>query len=184
MGGMVAQEFAINYPDRILSLTSLISTPAVLDPTTMQYSSGLPTIEQRAMDVLIEMSMAQPTSRQEELENFLKLARMLTGSGYEPLDEEAALRVRNLELDRAADMSKSDNHSRAITASQDRVQRLGAVAVPTLVIHGTEDPMFPLPHGEATAKAVPGAKLVVVGGMGHTPPRTKDFAVMLLEHTA
>ena len=149
----------------------------------MQYSSDLPGIEQRAIDVLIEMAMSPATNRDEEIAQFLRLAHMLTGKDYEPLDEVAAARVRNLELDRAVDMSKTDNHSRAIISSQDRTERLGSVTVPTLVIHGSVDPMFPLPHGEATAKAVPGATLVVVEGMGHTPPRTKDFARMLLEHT-
>ena len=183
MGGMVAQEITLNHPDRVLTLTSVISSPSGFDVETMGYTGGLPMMEDRAMEHLMEVAMEEPPSTPEEhVAAFIKLARLMTGS-LEPLDEEEAAATKLLELERAVDLDKAMNHNLAMMRSGDRVARLASVAVPTLVIHGDEDPVLPKEHGIATAEAIPGAKLVLVHGLGHTPPPKAQFAKLIVEHT-
>lgn len=111
--------------------------------------------------------------------------RALSGSG-EPFDE-AAIRAREERVQsRARNPDAAQNHALAVGASPDRFEPLRKLSVPTLVIHGSEDPILPLPHGRATAEAIPRAKLLVIEGMGHDLPEhaRKQIARAILEHTA
>lgn len=157
MGGMVAQTLAIRHPDRVLSLTSIMSTasPAIGPPTPA------------ATAVLF----APPaTSREQAIERNLATYRVIGSPGY-PLDEAWQRRVAGESYDRAYDPLGVARQLLAIHASGDRTPGLAGLRVPTLVVHGEADPLVQVAGGTATAAAVPGAELIVLPGMGHNLPR-------------
>jgi len=158
MGGMIAQTAAIEHPRRVRSLTSIMSTTG--DP-----SVGRPT--QRALEALLSPPAA---TRSEAIERTVSIVRVIGSPGFE-LDE-ADLRWRTgLAYDRADDPVGVGRQLVAIAASGDRTAALRAVSVPTLVLHGADDPLVDVSGGRATAGAIPGAELVVFEGMGHHLPR-------------
>jgi pimeloyl-ACP methyl ester carboxylesterase len=153
MGGMIAQLIALNYPDRVLTLTSMCSSPGVFDPE-------LPPIP----DEIIALGMAPlPESRAERVEHLVEFYRAL--SGTTPFDEQ---RNRNLiETDMDRGFNPTPAHALVTLSAPSRREALGHLDLPVLVIHGDADPLFPYEHGVATAKAVPGARLVTVSEAGH-----------------
>ncbi len=158
MGGMIAQIVAIEHPERVRSLTSIMST-------TGEPSVGQPT--QEAMGVLL----APPaTTREEALERTVTTYRVIGSPGF-VLDEVALRERAGLSYDRAFDPLGVGRQLLAILASGSRRERLGEIRVPALVIHGAQDPLVQVSGGRATAEAVPGAELVVIDGMGHDLPR-------------
>lgn len=193
MGGMVAQEMAINHPERVLSLASMISTPAIPDPSNpMGYSGGLPGMKPELLAVMMESAGQPVTTREERIEASLKLYKALAGT-RQPVDDKLLRAMKERELDRLPDErsmaaitegESSPNQAAAISASRDRVELLASVSVPTVVVHGSEDPIFPYEHGVATAKAVPGAKFISVEGMGHELPDLPELATIILENIA
>ena len=158
MGGMIAQTVAIEYPHRVRSLTSIMSTtgdPAVGQPT------------QRAIAALLSPPGA---TRAEAIERTVSIVRVI-GSPRFALDE-AELRWRTgIAYDRDDDPIGIARQLVAIAASGDRTKALRSVSVPTLVLHGADDPLVDVSGGRATAGAIPGAELVVFDGMGHNLPR-------------
>jgi pimeloyl-ACP methyl ester carboxylesterase len=157
MGGMIAQTLAIRHPERVASLTSIMSTPGP--------AIGAPT--QEAVAVLL----APPaTSREEAVQRSLTAYRVIGSPGY-PLDEEWLSGVAGAAYDRAYDPVGVARQLVAIQASGDRTPALRELDVPTLVVHGEDDPLVQVEGGRATAAAVPGAELLVVPGMGHNLPR-------------
>jgi pimeloyl-ACP methyl ester carboxylesterase len=158
MGGMIAQTLAIEHPQRVRTLTSIMSTTG--DP-------GVGGASQQALGVLL----APPArDRAEAIERTVATFRVIGSPGYE--FDEAGLRERaGLSFDRAYDPVGVGRQLLAILAYGDRTPRLRELRVPTLVIHGEEDPLVRVSGGRATAAAIPGAELVVVDGMGHDLPR-------------
>jgi len=156
MGGMIAQQFAIDHPDRTRSLTSIMSTPG---PTT-----GPPTPEAMAA-LLVEPA----EGRDAVIDQSIEVSRVLSSPGF-PFDEAGTRERAALHYDRGNHPDGTVRQLMAILASPDRADRLAGVGVPTLVVHGSADPLVTLPGGRATAEAVPGAELWVVEGMAHDLP--------------
>ena len=158
MGGMIAQTIAIEHPNRVRSLTSIMST------------TGDPMVGQATQEALGALLAAPATTRQEAVERTVSIFRVIGSPGFE-LDE-ADLRERaGLSYDRADDPLGVARQLLAIIASGDRTASLRSVNVPTLVLHGADDPLVNVSGGRATADAIPGAELVIFDGMGHDLPR-------------
>jgi pimeloyl-ACP methyl ester carboxylesterase len=157
LGGMIAQATVIRHPTRVLSLCSIMSTP---DARTV----GQPKPE--ALQVLLQPPV---TRREEVIESSVEAERVISSPAY-PFDEGYVRDRAGVAYDRAFHPEGGARQLAAAIASPDRRGPLGSVAVPTVVIHGTEDPLIQPDGGEATAKAIPGAKLVLIEGMGHDLP--------------
>ena len=157
MGGMIAQTLAIRNPERVASLTSIMSTPGPrIGPPTQAATAAL---------------FAPPaTNRDEAVQRALSTYRVIGSPAY-PLDEAWLSDVAGRAYDRAYDPLGVARQLLAIQASGDRTEALRRLDVPTLVVHGEDDPLIQVEGGRATAAAVPGAELVVVPGMGHNLPR-------------
>lgn len=157
MGGFIAQLIAINHPDRVLSLTSIMSGPGGHD-TVAPWPE--------ASEVLTRMP---PESREGRIEHGVWIRRILTGAGN-PFDEVAELRRTTRAVDRSYYPPGTGRQLVAILAAHSRLERLGQVKAPTLVIHGLDDPLVPVENGRRVADAVPGARLLEFEGMGHNMP--------------
>lgn len=157
MGGFIVQETAIRYPDRVLSLASIMST------------TGSRTAAQSKPQALAMLMRPPPTSRAEVLERAPQLWKVLGSPGF-PFDEERLLARAGAAWDRSHDADGIARQAGATFTQRDRTADLGKVRVPTVVIHGADDPLVSLSGGEATARAIPGARLVVIPGMGHDLP--------------
>ncbi|WP_243737725.1 alpha/beta fold hydrolase [Blastococcus xanthinilyticus] len=158
MGGMVAQLVAIAHPERVRSLTSIMSTTG--DPAV-----GAP--DEAAMGVLLA---APAGDREGAIQRVVDTYRVIGSPGFE-FDETAVRDRAGLSFDRAYDPAGVARQLAAILTTHDRTADLGRLTVPTLVIHGAQDSLVNVSGGRATAAAVPGAELLVVDGMGHDLPR-------------
>lgn len=157
MGGMIAQTLAIEHPERVLSLTSIMST-------TGNRRYGLP--RWRAFGALI----SRPgRTREEFIERAVKIFRVIGSPSY-PMDEPRFRDLVAVAYDRGHNPAGVARQLHAITTSGDRTGRLRSLDVPALVIHGSADPLVRPAAGRATAKAIPGARLKVFEGMGHDLP--------------
>ncbi|WP_245565225.1 alpha/beta fold hydrolase [Nocardioides insulae] len=156
MGGMIAQEVAIEYPGRVLTLTSIFSTPA--------SGVGKPTPEAQAA-----LTGPPATTVEEAGQRAVQNAAVFGSTGF-PLDEERVVWRAQEQFRRANDPAGFARQLAAIYGSRDRRPGLAAVSVPTLVIHGEADTLVQPEGGQATADAVPGARLVTYPGMGHDLP--------------
>lgn len=157
LGGMIAQTMAITHPERVRSLTSIMSTPWV--------GIGSPTPEARAA-----LLAPAPRNRTEAIERAVRNQKVLGSPGY-PMDEAWIREVAGQAYDRGFDPLGVARQQLAIWASGDRTEALAHVTAPALVIHGDADPLIQLPGGQATAAALPDAELLVIPGMGHNLPR-------------
>jgi pimeloyl-ACP methyl ester carboxylesterase len=158
MGGMIAQAATIGFPDKVASLTSLMSLPK----STSDVGPQDPALAELG-------TVSYPTTRDEHIA-LEELGNRLTGSKGLPIDWDAVRARAGEDWDRGRDLHGSLRQLNAIGTCADRTEALGNVAAPTLVIHGTDDILVRLPFGEATAKAVPGAHYLVIDGMGHDLP--------------
>ncbi len=157
MGGMIAQTVAIEHPDRVRSLTSIMST-------TGDRAVGAATAE--AVQVLLAPAAV---TREQAVERTLATMRVIGSPGYE-LDEAAVRDLAGRSYDRAHDPAGVLRQLLAIAASPDRTPSLGGIRVPAVVIHGADDPLIDVSGGRATAAAIPGSELVLIDGMGHDMP--------------
>jgi pimeloyl-ACP methyl ester carboxylesterase len=158
LGGMVAQQFAIEFPDRVRSLTSIMSM-------TGDRTVGLPTPEAAAV-----LGRPPAPTREIAIANAVMSSRII-GSPAFPLTDEELLRRATAKVDRAYRPAGTARQYAAALGSPDRTPDLHGVKVPAVVIHGAEDPLINVSGGQATAAAIPGAELVVIPGMGHDLPR-------------
>jgi pimeloyl-ACP methyl ester carboxylesterase len=157
MGGMIAQELALSHPDRVRSLTSIMSTTG---------NPKLPQATRAATAIL----MAPPIkTRDEFIARFQQTWKVLRVGSF-PLDEAKDLERAERTFSRGLNPAGAARQLRAILASGSRKERLRSLKTPTLVIHGTVDPLVRPEAGKDTAASIPGAKLMLVEGMGHALP--------------
>lgn len=159
MGGMITQTLAATYPDRVRTLTSLYST------------TGSKKVGRPALSTLVLLSSPPPRSRERAVRAHLRITRHLAGTGH-PLDEVAETAHAQSTWDRSDgdQAAGSARQIQAIQASGDRTAQLRTITAPTLVVHGDRDLLVAPTGGDATAAAIPGARLVAVPGMGHHLP--------------
>jgi pimeloyl-ACP methyl ester carboxylesterase len=176
-GGAFAQLLALEFPDRVLSLVLISTSPAVrverkLPPPTEEFGRFASTAQ-------VDWSDADSV-----IEYLVDYSRVLAG-GRRRFDETAARDLMRREVERARDFASRRNHD-LIPENGRRRKPLSSIDVPTLVIHGTADPMFPIGHGEALAEEIPGASLLRLRGAGHGLERTdwETSVRAILEHTA
>jgi len=157
MGGMIAQEIAISHPHRARSLTSIMST------------TGNPRIPPPTREATAVLMAPPPTTREEYFARFAQTWKVLRVGSFpqdEALDRSRAERT----FERGLNPAGVGRQLRAILASGSRKERLHTVKAPTLVIHGTVDPLVHPAGGKDTAASIPGAKLLMIEGMGHALP--------------
>ncbi len=158
MGGTIAQTMAIEHPERVRTLISVMST------------TGDPAVGQPTEEALGALLAPRPKDRDGAIERVVANYRVTGSPGYE-LDEPALRERAGKAFDRANDPAGVLRQLAAVWASGDRTPKLRELRVPTLVLHGREDPLATLSGGTATAEAIPGSELVVFDGMGHDLPR-------------
>jgi len=157
MGGMIAQEVAITFPERVRSLTSIMST------------TGNPKVPGPTREATAVLMAPPPATKEEYFTRFAQTWKVLRNGSFpedEALDASRAART----YERGLNPAGISRQLRAILASGSRKERLRSVKAPTLVIHGTIDPLVHPEGGKDTATSIPGAKLLMVERMGHALP--------------
>jgi pimeloyl-ACP methyl ester carboxylesterase len=175
-GGAFAQLLALDFADRVLSLVLMSTAPAMpgdrsLPPPTEDFGRFVATAE---------VDWSDPES---VIEYLVAYSRVLNG-GQRPFDEAASRELVRRDVERARNVAALQNHD-AISDDGRSPEPLSSITAPTLVIHGTADPMFPLGNAEALAKEIPGATLVPIQGAGHGVAR-EDWDIIvpaILQHT-
>ena len=158
MGGMIAQQVAIDHPRRVRTLTSIMSTTGNPD---------LPPARPEAMQALLTPT---PPDRASAIERGVNVFRTIGSPGF-PFDEAMMREQAARAFDRCFYPDGVVRQLAAILASGSRNEKLHSVEAPTLVIHGADDPLVPLAGGIDTAEAIPGAEILVIDGMGHDLPQ-------------
>jgi pimeloyl-ACP methyl ester carboxylesterase len=178
MGGALAQQLALVKPELLGSLTLMSTTPisaqgAALPPPTAQLAASF------GADAP-ETDWSDPVSVADSSVDAEKLY-----SGSIPVDESRIRRIATVALSRTSSPASAANHW-TVADGTALPTDIASITIPTLVVHGSEDPLFPLPHGERLAQLIPNARLVVVPGMGHQfppPPVWPQVAAEILMHT-
>jgi pimeloyl-ACP methyl ester carboxylesterase len=176
MGGALAQLVALDFPERVLSLVLISTSFAVpsdreLTPSTEELARFLATGK-------VDWSDAESV-----IEYLVDYSRVLAGD-HRPFDEAAVRELVRRDVERARDFASAQNHD--VLPDEERSREpLSSITAPTLVVHGSADPMFPLEHGKALADEIPGARLLTLEGAGHGIDRA-DWEVIadaIIEHT-
>jgi pimeloyl-ACP methyl ester carboxylesterase len=175
-GGAFAQLLALDFPDRVLSLVLISTSPAM--PIDRRLPS--PTDEFGRFTATAEVDWSDPES---VVEYLVAYSRVLAG-GERAFDEGASRDLARREVERARNIAAVQNHD-AIPDDERPRRPLSAIVVPTLVIHGTADPLFPLEHGRALAEELPTATLLSLEGAGHGIDRADWVTIVraIIEHT-
>jgi pimeloyl-ACP methyl ester carboxylesterase len=175
-GGAFAQLLALDFADRVRSLVLISTSRALpggrrLPPPTEEFTRFVTTAQ---------VDWSDPESVVEYLVDY---SGLLAG-GRRLFDETAARELAHRDVERARDFAAAQNHD-AIPDDGHSREPLSSITVPTLVIHGTADPMFPLEHGEALADEIPDAKLLTLENAGHGVDRAdwKTIVAAIVEHT-
>ena len=176
-GGAFAQLLALDYPNRVLSLVLISTSPALrsdpeLPPPTEEFGR------------FVSTARVDWSDTDSVIDYLVDYSRVLAG-GRRPFAEAAVRDLVRRDVDRARNFMAIQNHD-AIPEDDRQREPLSSIGAPTLVIHGTADPMFPIEHGEALAEEVPGASLLPLEGVGHGIDRAdwEPIVRAILEHTA
>jgi pimeloyl-ACP methyl ester carboxylesterase len=176
-GGAFAQLLALGFPDRVLSLVLISTSPAkpvdrALPPASLRYREFLASAE-------VDWS-----SQTSVIDYLTAYARMLAGS-ERSVDGASLRELVHRDVERARNIASSQNHA-LVAEGEVPSAPLSSISVPTLVIHGTADPMFPFEHGQALVNEIPGARLLPMEGAGHGVERAdwETIARAVLGHTA
>lgn len=161
MGGAIAQELALDHPDRVRSLTVIATTAGAGDDDL----PGMAPEVAAALGALDEPDWGDDDAVAEYL---VESQRLMSA---EPFDDAEVRAVARIAVSRTKNNESSQVNHMAAEGSGSWRHRLPELTVPTLVLHGDADPLFPLPHGEALAREIPGARLVVLPNTGHEFPR-------------
>ena len=196
LGGKIGQLLALHSPGRVLTLTAIMTSPLSYKAGTLwaRAMAGqpaepeeLPGPSPEFLRHAVAMSTSPPTTRAEQVDAAMETWRILNGTAL-PFDADAARRNVEESMDRARDYRAANNHYLAGQSWPPELDApLSNVTVPTLVVHGTDDPLLPPEHGRALAAAVPGARFESVQGMGHcffSPGIAGQIAALILAHTA
>jgi pimeloyl-ACP methyl ester carboxylesterase len=176
-GGAFVQLLATDFPDRVLSLVLISTSPA----TPGDRGLPSPTAAFREFVATAHVDWSDTAS---VVEYFVGYSRMLSG-GRRRFDEEGRRALVERDVNRARNIAAIQNHD--ALAGRDRSYRaLSTITAPALVVHGTADPMFPPEHGEALAAEIPRARLLLLDGAGHgvDPADWETIVAALIQHSA
>ena len=163
MGGAIAQRLAVDHPERVDRLTLLCTSPI-----------GTGGAELPPMSDSMRAVFSEPVEEPDWTDRDAAIAYLLDAerpwSGAQGIDEDELREVLGIVYDRSPSLASANNHFLVDGTDIERAQ-LASINAPTLVIHGTDDPLFALPHGAALAREIPNGQLVPVDGLGHEFPR-------------
>jgi len=177
MGGMVAQVVALEYADRAASLTLLSTSPGVDD-------DSLPGPDEGSVDKMMRHRYTgPPDDHTGRVAWLVELIEWMAGTAY-PLDLDTEVVLADAQL--RTGWSPDSGHGVAVFASPSRLERLGEIQQPTMVVHGTADPVLPIAHGRALALGIDGAVYKEIDRLGHEAPAAflEELAPSLLHHLA
>jgi pimeloyl-ACP methyl ester carboxylesterase len=172
VGGMIAQAVSYLYPERVLSLTSIMS------------STGNPELPQIKPDILAEVYKPIPDEREAYIEHQVNMWRKLWSPGF-PFDEKRLRALMANSYDRSYYPQGMARQGVAVIAHGYQKSSIASIKAPTLVIHGDKDPFMPLEGGKETAQLIPDSKLLIINGMGHDIPEETwtEIADAISNHT-
>jgi pimeloyl-ACP methyl ester carboxylesterase len=172
MGGMIAQRLVIDHPDKVLSMTSIMSTTG--DPDVGQLNNA----------TVAALSGPPAGDRESAITTAIAGYRALGSPGFPASDEELRARAEAT-YERGYHPAGSARQLAAVFTATDRTEALHKVTVPTTVVHGEADPLVDISGGRATAAAIPDAELVTIPGMGHDcPPEVWPLIIDAIVHNA
>ena len=180
MGGAIAQLVALDHPGRVLSLTLIATGPAA-------PGADDPDLPSMAAETRAEFMLGEPdwSDRAAVIDHLVHLGRV--SAARSRAFEEAAFRdIAGRVFDRTANIASSMKNHNTMDGGQRWRERLGELTVPTLVVHGTEDPVLPYGHSQALVRDIPGAELLALEQTGHELPREVWDVVVpaILRHTS
>lgn len=176
-GGAFAQRLALEFPERVRSLVLISTSPA----TPGNRDLPPPTDEFRRF---VSTANVDWSDRGSAVDYTVDYSRVLAGN-RRPFDEALMRDLVRRDLVRARELAAARNHD-VLPEGEPSSEPLSSITAPTLVIHGTADPMFPVEHGEALAHEIPGARLLRLDGAGHgiAPSDRETIAAAIIDHTA
>jgi pimeloyl-ACP methyl ester carboxylesterase len=180
MGGGITQSLVAQHADRVRTATLIATSPA----GSRVDDAPLPPPEPRLAATFADPAEPDWDDRAAVVEHMVAEQRLYCGPQH--FDEDRVRRLVEIALDRGRSPASAGNHAVCGEGTAPPI-RMADLAVPTLVLHGTADPLFPLPHGRALAAEIPGARLVELPGMGHEvpPPPLWDTVIpAITRHTA
>ena len=179
MGGILAQLAAVTYPDRVSTLTLIATTTAL--PGAVERN--LPEMSQEDQEAFGQVPGPDWSDPRSTVDYLLEQERRCAARSA-PFDEAHMRAILQVTVARSTDLPAMENHF-DLGTEPPTDSRLADITASTLVVHGDEDPVFPLGHGQALAEEIPGAELLVIRGLGHEmPPRIWDELVAaVVRHT-
>jgi pimeloyl-ACP methyl ester carboxylesterase len=175
-GGAFAQLLALEFPERVLSLVLISTSPATPGDRDLPSPTD-------AFRRFISTATVDQSDRESVVEYLVGYCRLLAGH-VRPFDQTRTGDLVRRDVERARNFAAARNHDLLAEGSSTR-ERLSSITAPTLVIHGTADPMFPVEHGVALAHEIPGARLLRLDGAGHgvDPADRETVAAAIIQHT-